>query len=93
MTLAEGTRNSERGERSREESREEQRGRETVNKMDEAASTNDDWGSVDPDGAPGSQLLAEAGSATAVVVAAAADDDDDDDDDDVEVVSAFHQII
>lgn len=47
-----------REERAAERSRE--GGRETVDRVEEAASTNDGLGSVDPDGARGSQLLAEA---------------------------------
>ena len=69
----EGTQNRvvERGER--------ETGRETVSTMDEAASTTDDLGSVDPDVAPGAEPLVDSSPATAAAAAAAAG---------VEVVSA-----
>ena len=54
-------------------------GRETVRTMDEAASTTDDLGSVDPDVAPGAEPLVDSSPATAAAAAAAAG---------VEVVSA-----
>lgn len=41
--------------------------------MDEAISTSDGSGCVDPDGVPGSQPLAESSPATATAAAAAAD--------------------
>ena len=46
-------------------------GRETVRTMDEAASTTDDLGSVDPDVAPGAEPLVDSSPATAAAAAAA----------------------
>ena len=55
---------------------------ETVSTMDEAASTTNGLGCVDPDGAPKAESLVESSPATAAVAAAAAG---------VEVVSAPHR--
>ena len=56
---------------------------ETVSTMDEAASTTNGLGCVDPDGAPKAESLVESSPATAAVAAAAAAG--------VEVVSAPHR--
>ena len=44
---------------------EKERGRNTVSTMDEAASTTDGLGSLDPDGVPGAQPFAELSPVTA----------------------------
>ena len=56
--------------------------RETVSTTDEAASTTDGLGRVDPDGEPGAEPLVESIPATAAAAAAAAG---------VEVVSTFNR--
>ena len=75
-------RKEQRGHAEQLEREERDTGRDTMSTMDEAASTTDGLGCVDPDGAPGVDPLMESSPATAAAAAAAG----------VEVVSASNRI-